>query len=400
MVECDKSLPSNAYLYFIYSILVFILLSQCLVVSTLLLVLGPTLWQSMMGVSNSVARSRAAQTWASARGNIMYWKVHKVGSSTLREILVRRARAHNMTVSTLGCVHQRPPAVAHISASHVVCREPAARREAALNALLGTQRVEVVLLRSPAERALSGLYYIGMSDKRTAALAASECAFNVSFMTRSLGAELLGSRREFASHGLAALQACAAAGPSSGRNAAHVRVFLPQWGYWASTLEEALQHLQNAAAADRFFVGLHEHYDESLVLLAHWLGWKARAAHADNASASFQPLPTPQTGDMKYHWRKKAFQHPRVEDWSEADRKALAEASEASGEAAFFAAAQEVYAEQVERYGGSAALAAEVAILQALNAEGEVHRSERYRRPPLRNRTRPALPLPPPRRQS
>lgn len=36
-------------------------------------------------------------------------QVHKVGSSTLREILVRRAKAQNLTISTLGCLHQRAP---------------------------------------------------------------------------------------------------------------------------------------------------------------------------------------------------------------------------------------------------------------------------------------------------
>lgn len=34
--------------------------------------------------------------------------------------------------------------------------------------------------------------------------------------------------------------------------------------------------MRRGVSEDRFFVGLHERYDESLQLMAHWLGWDVR----------------------------------------------------------------------------------------------------------------------------
>ena len=64
-----------------------------------------------------------------------------------------------------------------------------------------------------------------------------------------------------------------------------------------------------------------------------------------------------QTEDMQYHFRKKAFRHPGLEDWAAPEREALADAAARSGDAAFYAAAAELYAQQVAAFGGEAALA-------------------------------------------
>lgn len=37
-----------------------------------------------------------------------------------------------------------------------------------------------------------------------------------------------------------------------------------------------LQHMRRGVIADTFFIGLHERYDESLRLMALWLGWDVR----------------------------------------------------------------------------------------------------------------------------
>lgn len=166
---------------------------------------------------------------ASPRNN----QVHKVGSSTLRDIFVRKARVHNLTISTLGCVHQRNPArLTALRVDDLLCDRqqqndadgqppppspladprpplrltrclPRAGREArapvvstaacwalqssfqlpwlcclphpprrndALRSLLGDQFVEIAFLREPLERALSGYYFIAMSARRTAAV--------------------------------------------------------------------------------------------------------------------------------------------------------------------------------------------------------------------------------------
>jgi hypothetical protein len=50
--------------------------------------------------------------------------VHKVGGTTLRQVLLRAAAAANATVGSLGCTAQREPLRAHLSASHVVCPGP------------------------------------------------------------------------------------------------------------------------------------------------------------------------------------------------------------------------------------------------------------------------------------
>jgi hypothetical protein len=58
-----------------------------------------------------------------ARGNLMFWKTHKVGGTTLRHVLLRRQAALNLTLGVLGCTRQREPSQAHLSASHVVCQQ-------------------------------------------------------------------------------------------------------------------------------------------------------------------------------------------------------------------------------------------------------------------------------------
>jgi hypothetical protein len=58
-----------------------------------------------------------------ARGNLMFWKTHKVGGTTLRHVLLRRQAALNLTLGVLGCTRQREPSQAHLSASHVVCEQ-------------------------------------------------------------------------------------------------------------------------------------------------------------------------------------------------------------------------------------------------------------------------------------
>ena len=51
-------------------------------------------------------------------------QVHKVGGTTLRQLLLRVASGANATVGVLGCTAQREPLRAHLSASHVVCPGP------------------------------------------------------------------------------------------------------------------------------------------------------------------------------------------------------------------------------------------------------------------------------------
>jgi len=54
----------------------------------------------------------------------MFWKLHKVGGTTLRHVLLRRMREENLTLGVLGCEGHREPLRAHLSASHVVCPHP------------------------------------------------------------------------------------------------------------------------------------------------------------------------------------------------------------------------------------------------------------------------------------
>jgi len=61
------------------------------------------------------------------RGNLMFWKTHKVGGTTLRHVLLRRVAGHNLTLGQFGCGRQREPLHAHLSAGHVVCQERSRR---------------------------------------------------------------------------------------------------------------------------------------------------------------------------------------------------------------------------------------------------------------------------------
>lgn len=47
-----------------------------------------------------------------------------------------------------------------------------------------------------------------------------------------------------------------------------------------SSLKSCLlpQHMRQGVAEGRFFVGLHERYNESLALMATWLGWEVRGS--------------------------------------------------------------------------------------------------------------------------
>ena len=139
----------------------------------------------------------------------------------------------------------------------------------------------------------------------------------------------------------------------AGGPAAHIRVFQPQWAYWATSPGASLRHAQrrqrNGAS---FFVGRTESFDESLALLAHWLG---------------VPL-----AQLRYSSRKREYgARPRLHgNWTQHDREALRSAVERSGESTWHDGMLSLYALQAAGYPGSAAaLQAAVRELATLNAE-------------------------------
>ena len=92
-----------------------------------LLLAWPGVAAQLSPLSQSPASHAAAAPlpglFSPARGNLMFWKTHKVGGTTLRHVLLRRQAALNLTLGVLGCTRQREPSRAHLSASHVVCQQ-------------------------------------------------------------------------------------------------------------------------------------------------------------------------------------------------------------------------------------------------------------------------------------
>jgi hypothetical protein len=180
-----------------------------------------------------------------------------------------------------------------------------------------------------------------------------------------------------------ALQRCALR--FRGGGAAHVRVFLPQWGYFARSAAAGAARLRargaHAASASSaaagsagpgaqaappaLFVGTTERFDDSLALLSAWAGW---------------PLPA-----VRYAGRQRQYVegHPTPRDWAPAEAAALAAALAAAGETRFHAAALAAWRAQASAFEAAAgggrgaaaapgangtALAAATAALRALNA--------------------------------
>ncbi len=135
-----------------------------------------------------------------------------------------------------------------------------------------------------------------------------------------------------------------------GGSAAHIRVFQPQWAYWAPDAASSLAHARRRAEAGAFFVGQTEAFDESLVLFARWLG-----------------LPL---ADMRYASKKRLYGggHPGVRDWEPAAIGQLAAAARAAGEAAWHDGMRALYGAQAASYDGKNILEADTAALRALNA--------------------------------
>jgi hypothetical protein len=152
-------------------------------------------------------------------------------------------------------------------------------------------------------------------------------------------------------HILQALSSCAL--HHTGGAAAHVRVFQPQWSYWAATPAISKAHVMHRYTEGSFFVGRTERFDESLVLLAYWLG--------------FHPV-----RDMWYSSRKRLYGsgHPKSNDWAAADIEALRAATDASGERLWHAAMCALYERQLAAVGNatSAQVARDVGLLQMQNA--------------------------------
>ena len=162
------------------------------------------------------------------------------------------------------------------------------------------------------------------------------CGFNLTFAGRHFDGERMSDRLAFATHGYAVrriprqrLTIEAFADPClpsqalanctlrfAGGAAAHVRVFQPQWSYWAATPASSAAHAMHRHTTGRFFVGRTERFDESLVLLAYWLG-----VHPAQ--------------DMWYTSRKRVYGagHPGRSDWSVAEIGALQAAAGVTGDA-------------------------------------------------------------------
>ena len=77
---------------------------------------------SQQSLASPTAAAPLPRLFSPSRGNLMFWKTHKVGGTTLRHVLLRRQAAHNFTLGVLGCTRQEP-SQAHLSASHVVCQQ-------------------------------------------------------------------------------------------------------------------------------------------------------------------------------------------------------------------------------------------------------------------------------------
>jgi len=150
---------------------------------------------------------------------------------------------------------------------------------------------------------------------------------------------------------LQALSSCAL--HHTGGAAAHVRVFQPQWSYWAATPAISKAHVMHRYTEGGFFVGRTERFDESLVLLAYWLG--------------FHPV-----SDMWYSSRKRLYGsgHPKSNDWAASDIEALRAVTDASGERLWHAAMCALYERQLAAVGNatSAQVARDVGLLQTHNA--------------------------------
>jgi hypothetical protein len=278
-----------------------------------------------------------------------------------------------------------------------------------------------VWVREPAARALSAYYYIAMSDRRTAAVNAVRrrracaalslsrtcapeadtlataqlgCGFAIVPMGRRLEAERLEDRAAFAAWGYLvrtlvcvilalprsrsrcvaqALQRCALA--YRGGGAAHVRVFLPQWGYFAPSASAGVSRLRALAQPSQrtLFVGTTEEFDASLALLARWAGWPV--------------------GEMRYGSRARQYneRHPTPDDWAPADVAALGASLTAAGETAWHAAALAAWREQAEEM-GDVALAEATRALRQRNAAPRSAEEREADRALRRKRHRPDSP--------
>lgn len=117
----------------------------------------------------------------------------------------------------------------------------------------------------------------------------------------------------------------------TGGAAAHVRVFQPQWSYWAATPASSAAHARHRHSAGRFFVGRTESFDESLVLLAYWLG--------------IHPAQ-----ELWYTSRKRVYGtgHPGRIDWTTAEIEALRAAVEVTGDGRWHKTMVGLYDRQLE----------------------------------------------------
>ena len=156
-------------------------------------------------------------------------------------------------------------------------------------------------------------------------------------------------RGAFAAHGYQALQTCALR--YRGGAAAHVRVFQPQWSYWAADAAASLSYAERRSKEEQMFVGSTESFDASLVLLARWLGVPFHA--------------------MRYASRQRAYGtgHPGIADWNAADVRALRAATEEGGEASWHAGMLRIAAATWAALSESEELASDVKVLAALNAQ-------------------------------
>jgi hypothetical protein len=198
---------------------------------------------------------------------------------------------------------------------------------------------------------------------------------------------------------LQALQRCAVS--YAGGAAAHVRVFLPQWAYFARSAAAGGAHLRARAAAGALFIGTTEAFDASLALLARWAGWG---------------LPS-----VSYASRQRQYnaRHPTPDEWAPAERDALTRALARSGDADLHADALALWAAQAaayeERGGGGGgrgeegasghegaeegvgvALARDTAALRARNAAPRSEAEREADRALRRKRHRPPGPNKPP----
>lgn len=190
-------------------------------------------------------------------------------------------------------------------------------------------------------------------------------------MGRHLAAERPADRAAFAEHGYTALQACARR--FRGGGAAHVRVFLPQWGYASRSAGAGAAHVRRRHFEGRLVVGRLEAYDTSLVLLAEWAGWG---------------LPAVRYGSRQ---RQYNVEHPRGTDWAPDLVAALNASLAAAGETAYYQAALGAWHSQAGAYDkahGAGALTCATAELAALNAAGAPAGGDRAADRELRRRRR------------